>query len=60
MAGGKILDAKALRKIELNSESKPPIPKSSNLKFGAINRFMVVLTGNALMDINIVFISLNT
>jgi hypothetical protein len=33
-AGGKILEANALRKMALNSESSPPIPMSSNLKFG--------------------------
>lgn len=32
---GKTRDAKARRKILLNSESRPPIPISSNLKFGA-------------------------
>lgn len=33
--GGNTRDAKARRKMELNSESRPPIPMSSNLKFGA-------------------------
>lgn len=33
--GGKIRDAKARRKMAENSVSSPPIPMSSNLKFGA-------------------------
>ena len=37
--GGKILEANALRKIAPNSVSSPPIPISSNLKFGAMMEF---------------------
>ena len=37
--GGKMRDAKARRKIVLNSASSPPIPISSNLKSGAIMEF---------------------
>ena len=36
MFGGKILETNARLKILLNSESNPPIPKSSKLKLGLI------------------------
>lgn len=46
--GGNTREAKARRKIVLNSESKPPIPISSNLKLGARIAF-----GGALRDISL-------
>lgn len=44
MDGGKIRDANALRKIALNSASRPPIPRSSNLKSARISALACVLS----------------
>src|SRR5436305_10215102 len=46
--GGKIRDANALRKMVLNSASRPPMPIDSNLKSGAMIEFAAGLRFEAL------------